>query len=441
MGKRAQMKKRKWIPAVISGLLIIIASAGIWIARTAERKQEKPRVLAAMAEMISRAADKRYSLEGLWQLWDSGRMEYRGKLALLSIEEAWLPQEYQMLLPMLRHAELSFLLKKDDNSRKAVLQAEASRSLLALRLEGYLDDTECLVRVPELYEGTISFSPDNLREQYETSLLCKILGEQKNLPSGNLTDYVFQDFPGLIREEQKTLNTRLLDRLADIRELYDEIEVERIENMASAGSYKDCQAYRLILPADAVNSFLSDAVWENTGHAFILEGEKLPLTVYLDRSNQMTGLTLSETEVSADGKSIPVQLSILFYGTADYPWDKLQIDAAGCVDDIWYRFILLCDNEFSDSGRAVRLKLSLTEPYVMKLCELDMDYAGATGEVMLDVLCRGPMLSFDGELAMKPLEETIKKPEKDAVRIFELSLLEAWSFADKIHWDFFKNQE
>lgn len=442
------MNRIKRIPFLIKGIIVVLLVTGIVFAtanalRIMEEKQQKPRVLTAMAELVSGVTDEKYSLEKFWQLFENGKIEYTGDISLSSIEESLFPNEYQSVIPYLERSEIAFSLQKDDVNRTAALWAKPSLYWLALEMEGYLDDKECIVRVPDFHENYIRFSPDNLKAQYDNSLLYTVFGEQTALPQDNLTDYVFHGSENLLYEEKEAISMKLLDTVKLVKELYDEITVEKTdekENIFYDGSYQNCEIYHMTVPTDVLNQFLKDIVWENTGHTLVIQEEQLPLVVYLDSEKHILKLELDETNITLDGKSVPTQL--FFYPKGiENPWDTIQLGVEIVWDDVTYGVTIVCSNEFADTQRTIHANLSLTEPYVTKFLDIDIDYTGAMGETNFDFACKTPMLSFDGVLGMRPLTEPVAKPTTDAVSVFELNLLEILKFTNEINWGFFKNLE
>lgn len=439
------MKRKKYSSPVAKAFLRVLLTVGIvfvginvW--QFFEKKQQKPRVLAACAGLVAEMADEKYSLDELWKLLDGGKTECSGNVSFSSIEEKLFPEKYQAVVSWLEHSDIAFVLKKDDIARKAEYLFEVSPYFLTFTLDGYLDDTEWILHLPALHESYISFSPDNLRAQYEDSFLHTIFGEQLMLPQDNLTDKIFDHAGTYISSEKEAVSAGFFDMVKAIRELYDEITVEKTDDSKAAGNDKNGNSYRVLIPSDVFRQFFGEVLWQNTGHTLVPEEESLPFLVYLDRKNQISMLELAETELLADEKSILCKFSLQLKGTEN-PWDKLQLDAVFQLDGTPYGLTVIVSNEFADTMRTVHIRASLTEPYVMKLLDIVMDYTGETGETVFDITCKIPALSFDGEFGLKPLSTVIEKPKEDAVRIFELNLLDALKLTNTIKWGFFKNME
>lgn len=83
----------------------------------------------------------------------------------------------------------------------------------------------------------------------------------------------------------------------------------------------------------------------------------------------------------------------------------------------------------------------MTQPYIMELLDMDMEFGQETGSISIDFVCDTPVLSMDGVCKIEPLKKAINKPEDEAVKIFELNFFEMLRFSNGLNWNFFKKQE
>lgn len=442
------MKKFKQLPLVVKGCIILLLISGtIFITANGlqimEQKQQKPRILSAVAELAVSAADEKYNLEKLWQLLENETIEYDGKISFSSIGKDFFPKQLQTILPYIEHSSVDFTLKKDAVSRMAAMQAEMSLYFMHFEMDGYLDDTSCIIHLPALHEKYISFSPDNLKKQYNDSLFYPIFGEQDLLPQKNLADYVFQNTEASVSKEKEVIITELSEAVRNMKKLYDNITVEKAKEKEAVyrnGSYKNCERYHMTVPSSVLNQLLKDIVWKNTGHTLSVREESLSIILWLDSKKQILKAEIPQTVLLADGKAVPAEL-IFYPQGAENPWDNIEMEIQLVLDDINYGFTITANHSFTDIKRTLHVSIALTEPYVTKLLDIDMDYLYTTGETSFDFVCKIPGLSADGRLGIKRLTESVAKPAEEAVPIFKLNLLEALTFANRINWSFFKNQE
>ncbi|MBO5277902.1 MAG: hypothetical protein J6B06_00210 [Lachnospiraceae bacterium] len=441
------MERIKKLPFMVKGIIVVITAAVLVFAaalglRVLEEKQQKPRVIKALAELVSEAAEDKYSMEGFFHLLDSGKLTHTGDITVTDIDEALIPKQYRFMTPYLRHASLEFTVNKDDLNRQADFQAEAVlKENMTVRADGYLDDTACTVRVPDFHERYLTFSPDNLKKQYEASLLYSVFGDSLSLPEQNLADYVFTGAESEVSEEKEALSMSFSDCLELARTMYEKITVsktEKKEDILWNGNYESCTAYEMIVPTEIFNQFFRDTVWERSGHTVVLEEEELPMLIYLSSSKRLLKLEL-EANVFVDGTRVPSEL-VFYPKGVENAWDSVLLELEITWDDIIYGIDLVCSNEFSDMERILHTKVSLTQPYITELVDMDIRYEPKTGAAEIDFVCKTPMLSMDGFYGIEPLSDAIEKPQ-DAVAVFDMNLFDILKFTNEINWSFFKKQE
>lgn len=441
------MEKMKKLPFMVKGIIVVILAAILVFTaalglRALEEKQQKPRVIKALAELAADAAAEKYSLEGFWNLLDSGKLAHTGDINITSIDDGLFPEQYRFVAPYISHSSLDFAVSKNDLSRQADFEIEAViKGNMTVRAEGYLDDTACIVRVPDLHERYLTFSPDNLKEQYEASLLYTVFGDSPFLPEKNLTDYVFTGAESAMSGEKEVLSMGLSDCLELAKTMYEQITVaktEKKEDILWNGSYESCTAYEMTVPTEIFNRFFKDTVWERSGHTVVLAEEALPVLIYLSSGKRLLKLEL-ETDILLDGTRVPSVL-VFYPKGVENAWDSVLLELEMTWDDIMYGINLLCSNEFSDRERILHVQVSLTRPYITELADMDVRYEPESGAAEIDFVCKTPVLSMDGVYSIEPSAGTIEKPQ-DAVAIFEMNLFDILKFTNEINWSFFKKQE
>lgn len=441
------MERIKKLPFMVKGMMVVILAAVLVFAaalrlRVLEEKQQKPRVIKALAELVSDAAKDKYSMEGFFSMLDSGKLTHTGDISITDIDEALLPEQYRFAAPYLRHAFLDFTMNKDDLNRQADFQIETVlNETITVRADGYLDDTACTVRVPDFHERYLTFSPDNLKKQYEASLFYSVFGDNLSFPEQNLADYVFTGTESGVSEEKEALSMSFSNLLERARTMYEQITVsktEKKEDILWNGNYEACTVYEMTVPAEMFNQFFKDTVWERSGHTVVLEEEALPVYICLSSNKRLLKLEL-ETDILVDGTRVPS--GVVFYPKGvENAWDSILLELELTWDDIIYGIDFVCSNEFSDMERMIHTKVSLTQPYIAELADMDIRYEPETGAAEVDFACKTPLLLMDGFYGIKPLSDAIEKPQ-DAVALFDMNLFDILKFTNEINWNFFKKQE
>ncbi len=161
--------------------------------------------------------------------------------------------------------------------------------------------------------------------------------------------------------------------------------------------------------------------------------------MYLDGKKKLLKL---ETEATVLVKDQKFPVSVFFYPKGvENPWDSVAVELDVTIENIIYGFYLIGNNEFLEGKRIVRSNVSMTQPYIMELLDMDMEFGQETGSISIDFVCDTPVLSMDGVCKIEPLKKAINKPEDEAVKIFELNFFEMLRFSNGLNWNFFKKQE
>ena len=439
------MNRIKKLPFYVKGIIIVILTAVLVIAAAAglkllEERQQKPRVLGAVASLAAGLADERYSMEKTYDLLRSGKLSCMGRLSVKNIEEGFLEEKYRFMVPYLAGTSLDYTVRKDENLKRADIQLRAAlHGTVPVELEGYLDEEECIIHIPGFHKSYLSFSPDNMKQQYESSLLHTVLGDRLSLPQEDLSEYVFCERAA--NEEKENFAVRLERSAELVRKLYKEITVVKTkqkEDILWNGSYESCTVYELTVPAAVINSFLDDSAPELAGHAFAFAGESIPAEVCLNSGRRILKLQLAGT-LLADERKIPV-LAVLYPKGVENPWDSMLLTLELTWEDAAYGFQLVRSNEFMEEGREFHTSLSMTHPYVMNIADADMEFDKETGEMSVDFACTTPAVTMDGIVELAGLEDAVEKPVGESVRIFELKFFEILRFTSGLNWNFLSPQ-
>ncbi len=440
------MGKVRKLPFFIKGIIIVcvttvvvcLAAVGL---RVMEEQQQKPRVIKAMVSLLGNMADKKYKMDSSYQMLKSGKLAYSGEIMLGHIDENLLEERYRFLIPYLNHTSLNYVFNKDEQGKKAEVSLEAALyGARSLSLEAYLDERECMVYLPSIHNSYLSFSPENVKKQYQDSLLYTVLGDGAALPEENLGKYVFYEKESITEGHIDNFEGKLKEGLELFQELYQEITVEKIdrkEDILWNGGYENCTAYAMTVPTEIIYRFIKLAGVQ--AESLSIQEKELSFLVYLDGKKKLLKL---ETEATVLVKDQKFPVSVVFYPKGvENPWDSVAVELDVTIENIIYGFYLIGNNEFLEGKRIVHNNVSMTQPYIMELLDMDMEFGQKTGSISIDFVCDTPMLSMDGVCKIEPLKKAINKPEDEAVKIFELNFFEMLRFSNGLNWNFFKKQE
>lgn len=440
------MKSIKKLPFFIKGIVVVMLAAvcvsvvtvGL---RVMEEKQQKPRVIKAVASLFAGLTDERYEMDSLLDLLQSDRLVCEGKLAVRDIAKEWVEQRYRFLLPYLKNTSADYRIHRDMEKRQADFQVDAAlHGEVSVHVEGYADEEKAMVYIPNLHESWLAFSPDNVKAQYKSSLLHNILGETLSLPEDDLSEYIFYDM-SVLGGEKKLFGFTWQEGIKLVGELYQEITVEKTKQKESVlfdGSYESCTVYHVTLPTRQINLFFEETMQKESGYSLAVKESELPVTICMDSKKRIVKLELEGTLI-ANGWNIPLEL-VFYPKGVENPWDSVLTELIIVWEDIRYGLQIVSNYEFLEEGRILHSSLSLTKPYVMQLFVVDIRFEGKE-KVIFDFDIKAPMASMDGICAVYQSTESVEMPEEDAVRVFEMNFFEMLRFTNGLNWNFFKKQE
>lgn len=441
------------LPRAVKGIGIVLLVAvfvlGVVMGlRVLEVKQQKPRVLKALGELAEDFTDEKYSLKNLAALWKEDRTQQNLSVNITSFNSTYLDKKWSFLGSYLGNSNLELSIRKDGPEKKMLYEAQYSTYGVTLaNVQGYLDEEECMIRIPQFHEQYLAFHPDNVRAQYENSLLYTVIGDRISMPEGNLASYAFREPEAETPAEIETMLTRLREDARQLKELYKAVQVRKLdkkEEILINGKYELCTAYELMFPADLANGYLKEAFGDKivvtgsqaSNDSIGSNGSLISMEVYLSKGR---ALKIAGTmEAAANGREIILAYECYPKGTEN-AFDAVTVDVTLTPIDTTesYGFNLSVKNEFAGDIRNIHGVLNMTRPYVTKALNVDMEYNQITGESNLEFEVSMPMASFDGSCHIAALNGQVAKPQEGAVRLFELDLFELLKFTNGMNLNFF----
>ena len=200
-------KKRK-IPILIRGIVVLFIVSGIVLGGTIglrflEKKQQRPRVIKALSSLVTDLKDEKYSIDKLYQLLEGGKTKSSGEFNIGTVDASLLGG-YGKLEKLLTNSTIEGIIEKDNKRKK--METKFSYQTYGVNLaniECLIDERECFVKIPEVYEKYLRFKTANIKNQYENSLLYTILGGKIPLPEQEFSLYPFAEIEYMDLEAKK----------------------------------------------------------------------------------------------------------------------------------------------------------------------------------------------------------------------------------------------
>lgn len=439
-------KKRK-IPILIRGIVVLLVVSGIVLGVTAglrflEKKQQKPRVIKALTSLVTDLKDEKYSIDKLYQLLEGGKTKSSGEFNIGTIDASLLGG-YGRLEKLLKNSTIEGIIEKDNKGKK--MEAEFSYQTYGINLaniECLIDEKECFLKIPEVYEKYLRFKTANIKNQYENSLLYTILGGKIPLPDQEFSLYPFTEIEYMDLEAKKDRMTEFLkENASELREWYQQIEVTKLskeEEILFQGHYEVCTAYEFYMPTEFLKTLLRN-LWGDLGEQVIWQDEVFHGIVYLNSENQVLKLE-GEGNIKIRGEEV-LLISSLYLKGEENLWDTIHLDfkITQKRTEKSGSFILVVSNQFEEDVRNIQLQFKMLQPYVSTFLDIDGIYHIQNGESQIEFDLETPMIALDGTYQLSNLERAIRMPNKeDSVEIFKLSLLDLLQFVTKLNLKIFK---
>ncbi len=439
-------KKRK-IPILIRGIVVLFIVSGIVLGGTIglrflEKKQQRPRVIKALSSLVTDLKDEKYSIDKLYQLLEGGKTKSSGEFNIGTVDASLLGG-YGKLEKLLTNSTIEGIIEKDNKRKK--METKFSYQTYGVNLaniECLIDERECFVKIPEVYEKYLRFKTANIKNQYENSLLYTILGGKIPLPEQEFSLYPFAEIEYMDLEAKKNRMIEFLEEnSSELREWYQQIEVTKLskeEEILFQGHYEVCTAYEFYMPTEFLKKLLWN-LWGDLGEQFIWEDEVFHGIVYLNSKNQVLKLE-GEGNIKIRGEEV-LLISSLYLKGEENLWDTIHLDfkITQKRTEKSGSFILVVSNQFEGDVRNIHLQFKMLQPYVSTLLDMDGGYHRQNGESQIEFDLETPMIALDGTYQLSDLERAIQMPNKeDSVEIFKLSLVDLLQFVTKLNLKIFR---
>lgn len=461
MERRMEWLSRKWkqLSASIrirclffAGIVVILSmTAGL---RIWERSKQKPRVLAALQLFAKEASAQEYSLAPLIRMIQEGKMEQEGYVNLTFVDWKALTlidfkalDFYSEWLARMDLTSSSISYRLASRRDEQMFSGEATYQIAGVGevdIEGYLTKDQFIVRIPQLHSSYLRMDAQNIRSQYENSLLYDVLGEKVGMPEADFSvsvESLFSQESLLDRMELIQTFCKVYERKLD--EVWRQVTVikeKESRQILLNGRYENCSVFRLSLPTEAVRWYL-DTILSEQGKEWLaksvrFEEEKMELWIYLDDENKIHQIqTVVEPEVEGSFYSVEMLCSLK---GEERLFDKVQmeLDIKGQAECLGIRMDL--ENQWNGTERRSYFSIYQLRPEQIEQVRANMGMDLVTGESYIEYKLNLPFLVSDGEHNIKYFEQPIEAPDGEIVDVFELDRIEFLKFSRDFNFAFFR---
>jgi len=450
---------KKIVGFILTGILIIlILTAGL---RIWDKKNQKPRLLSALSRLLQATCKEEYTFEPFFAVLQDGKTQQDGYVNLTAFQKDF-PIWNKLLFGQTDMTSSTIHYQIQLDQEKNILWTEKEYQLAkigTLDVESYLTKEKLIVRIPQLHESYLRMDTQNIKTQYENSLLYKVLENRFSVPEIDFSSLVFQPFPQSRADQSKEENrfaAFLKEYEKNIVPLWKQITVTREEGSKQIlinGIYENCRVFHLTFPADLIHWYfdytLPSSQTEQLKKWINWEEKEVTMLVYMDDENHIhqiettiiVCLLNSDRNTKADStreKTVyPIKMTLSLKGEENL-LDNLQLKVQ--IETKPNPIILLFDmkNKYTGTERKWDFLVSQTEPTVQLRVRAELIMNVTTGESHIEYEINTPILTSDGEHHIKRLEQPIKEPAGEIVDIFDLDLIEFMKFSKDFNFDLFQ---
>lgn len=446
--------KWKQLSATIRIVSLILAGAAVILSMTAglriwDRSQQKPRVMKAFRQLAEEVSGQEYSLTPLLNVIRSGKTEQEGDMNLTALNRKGLGLN-RILSEWMNMENSTVHYKMVINQEEKVLSAKMNYQIAGigiLDIESYLTEDKLLIQIPQMHKSYLRMNANNIKGQYENSLLYGVLGDRLALPETDFSAFAFepllQSYTGAAREDFfQAFGKEYKGRLNEIRQQITVTKENETKQILINGVYEDCRIFSVSFPAEAVRWYLdfvlADSVWikEKLKERMLWEEDMVYLQIYMDDDNHIHRMDTTIQPIW-DGICYPVEITFYLRGE-ERLFDQVQIglniqrqaEQIGILADV--------ENQYDGLERRMNLiirQVNSKEEFEIR-AKLAMDTT--TGESYLEYEINSPFLISDGEHFIKCQNQPIKIPEGEMVDIFELDLIAFLKFSKDFNFGLFR---
>ncbi len=396
-----------------------------------EISQQKPRVMKGVEQFMLSLADERYNTSEFWELMNRRMIELDGMININYLDSSYVNQNTKMDII---GSKINYNILRDESKKEMSFDFQSVYlGAEFISGKGYLNQEELFVKIPEIHPDTFVMSTHNIKHQYESSLVYKLLG--KNAPQFE-NEFSIDGFPEIEIPKDIRLQDYLDDYIKSNKEIlvqvYDNIQIEKLDSKRElfvGDTFRLTSGYFVRIPNEEAIVLLKP--FSN----YITIDEDMKFILFLDQDKVIRSL---KTDIIFNSQNGPkkVNISADFIGE-EYAFDEVNLTIHLLEDDRVFKASI--KNTFEDILRHIAFDFMMEKPYQTNLLSLDVDYSKATGESQFIFDVNIPeVLVGDGSAHLELLKEEIIYPKETPIEIFQLDIISLLKLVNDLNLSYFQ---
>ena len=308
-----------------------------------------------------------------------------------------------------------------------------------INVNAYINDEEIIFKLDEFYNEYFMIPNDNIRENYEESLWYSLLGDILSMIPDNSSLKLYPE----ISVKKPVFSEFIKGYASDgtLGELFDDVSIKKLnlqrdflvgDNLTAANAYNITISKRL---CEELLDIMADYL--GVRKETLIEPDKFEFVAYISDANRLCALAINLPDIMVNEKEYEAELLISFRDE-DSLFAKMLCELSVITsENVNYVFKMNVNNTEFAEGIKTRIIVSMNEPRLSRLFEMELTQNRAENGISLDMAVNLPELSGQINYSLKPYEESIVLPE-NVLELYELNLWQILNIYSSANWSFIK---
>ena len=419
------------IPCIFTGILFVVVM-GIYGLNNVDENLAKANARNAFAGAYSDFVESEVDITKAFLLYGNEKFSHLGTLNLSDTE--LFNNSYVNLVKDVP-IEYNILRYPGAQMTKAsvVLGGEGQ-----FHVEGFVNPEDIVFKLQEFNGSYFSIPNNKIKETYQESLWFNLLGDiTATIPDdfsldlyGDvvLSDYVLSDY------------LKQCEDVGAFEEIIDGVSFEKNDVQ------KDFFVKDTYIAANEYTVKVSKSAMENVVELMAdytkipalkkTDVEKYEFLVYISDDNRLMGANIG-MEVPYNNKKYETSIFLSFLGGSNI-FDKVIADVTfNGQDKSVYSFRLLLNNSSEDKNQNTTFILAMNQPYVSRVCEIEVRRNVITQGIVIDAAVNVPGLKGNINYTGVVYDGEVIAPE-DVYDVYGLNLWQVLNIYSSTNWSFIK---
>ena len=408
----------------------------IFILGELQEAKDKVAVYEAFSAAYEELSDPQKDITKIFEVYNEDAYCHSGDLIIYDFD--MISDKY---VDVIRDVPIKYSITCEPDKKSTNIRLSVNDNALnsSLHLDSYIDESDIVFGVDEFYDGYFMIPNENIRENYNQSLLYNLFGDILALVPNSASINLYGDE----RENQPVFSEFLKNYQLDgtLLKFFDDISVKKTDvqkDFFVGDTYITTTAYNIVLSKSLVDDVLEVfAEYLGIDRNELPKAGKIKLICYISADNRLRGIE-TDIPIEYEGETYPANLLVSF---KDNDSILKQILCEVSTDDIPdianYDIKVLINNSFSGEVHKCTIIGALYKPQSSRLFEIQMNRDlvnnGFNTDIAVNIDGLSGRINYNCQALSE--DEAIMKPQ-EYHNIYELNLWEILNIYSSADWSF-----